>query len=147
MEFFFLFRFLFVRGFDTFHFYLEQWENNRKHTFHICMQWLHKSHVLILYMYLEIDRVLGFWRFIWNVLKENTTFVLCFSPVILVIAFWLHDCINLFFCVFFFVSHPEVDVSGAARHHGAGKTVTWSSCGVSCDFRCCLSHCVVWFSY
>lgn len=25
---------------------------------------------------------------------------------------------------FIFVSHPDVDVSGAARHHGAGKTVT-----------------------
>lgn len=32
-----------------------------------------------------------------------------------------------FFCMssdFIFVSHPDVDVSGAARHHGAGKTVT-----------------------
>lgn len=35
--------------------------------------------------------------------------------------------IYFFFCMssdFIFVSHPDVDVSGAARHHGAGKTVT-----------------------
>lgn len=35
--------------------------------------------------------------------------------------------LDFFFCMssdFIFVSHPDVDVSGAARHHGAGKTVT-----------------------